>query len=67
MWSHASGAVMFRAVRPITATSSTSQSVWPSAGRTTSVTGPVRQLGHLVNSVVGVFGTEKPDSDAWSR
>ena len=39
-----------RARRPMTATSSTSQSVWPPGGSAISPYGPVMQLGNLVNT-----------------
>src|SRR5690606_15169372 len=43
-WSQASASATCRAVLPITATSSTSQSVWPPSGRAMSPYGPVMQV-----------------------
>ena len=51
----------------MTATSSTSQSVWPPTGSSTVVTGPVRQEANLVKITVGASGTAKPDSAACSE
>ncbi len=52
-------------MRPITATTSTSQSTEP-GGRTTVETGPENELTYLVNTT-GCSGTSWPDSAAWSR
>ena len=51
----------------MTATSSTSQSTWPSGGSSMSPYGPVMQLGNLVNTGGSPVGTGSPDSAAWSR
>ena len=46
----ASASAMSRPPRPTTATTSISQSMWPSGGSATVETGPVRQDGNLVNT-----------------
>src|SRR5262249_59185573 len=62
-WLHPWASDTCRASVPITATSSTSQSVWPPGGSTTSPYGHVMQLGNLVNTL-GCSGTARPDSAA---
>lgn len=64
MWLHASASVTFSARAPMTATSSTSQSVWPPGGRATSVTGPLMLVTYLVNTGGRPSGATKPDSAA---
>ena len=65
-WLQASAAATWYARAPMTATSSTSQSVCPPGGSSISPCGPVMQLGNLVNTL-GWSGTSNPDSPTWSR
>jgi hypothetical protein len=53
------------ATRPITATSSTSQST-VELGSSIVADGPVRQVGNFVKTA-GESGADRPDSAAWSR
>ena len=64
---HPSASATLRAGLPTTATSSTSQSVWPPGGSVTSVTGPVRLETNLVNTGGALSGASRPDSAACSR
>ena len=56
-WDHASAAGTLSARRPITATSSTSQSTFPPSGMTTVVTGPDNAVRNLVNVGGNVSGS----------
>lgn len=66
-YSQASDSETPSARRPMTATNSTSQSVWPFAGSFTSVTGPLMLVTNLVNTGGSPSGAANPDSAAWSR
>jgi len=63
-WSQAVAADTFDAVRPITATSSISQST-VSVGKRRSPTGPVRLEANLVK-IMGCAGTSMPVSSEWA-
>ena len=64
-WVQASASATRSAVRPMTATSSTSQSLAPP---TTSMSskGPLRLAGNFVKTI-GTSGSAMPDSSAWLR
>ena len=66
MWGQASAASMLLVSRPMTATSSVSQSMLPPVGITTSVSGPVKLDAYLVNTGGRWVGDSKPDSAAWA-
>ena len=65
MWAQPSASATWWARRPITATSSTSQStVSPTSSMSSN--GPESEPGNLVK-VAGTSGTVMPDSSAWLR